>query len=223
MKYVVFDTETSGLDFKEDKILSCHAQVWENDELVHQDTWYLDWDIDVPEEASAVNGLTREWLNKHGRKDVEECILEIYETVFSVNIIAAYNLPFDMTMLYHHAKNQGIPIEYDIANKDNIYVDPLVIDKKVDRYRKGKRNLAVVAEHYGFEVEESRLHDATYDVEMTQKLVAMFLKRWKLPISRLRDEVINSALEQQYSLEKYFKKKENDPNYTISKGFPIYV
>ena len=58
--------------------------------------------------------------------------------------VVAYNAPYDFSLLKYEALRHGI--EPIIAPAP--VIDPLVLDKAHDRYRKGKRTLEVVAAHY---------------------------------------------------------------------------
>lgn len=61
------------------------------------------------------------------------------------------------------------------------------IQDKFDKYKKGGHQLITVAKRNGIEVEEDRLHAADYDVEVTEKLVKVFLNRAWRELASLRE------------------------------------
>ena len=59
----------------------------------------------------------------------------------------AYNAAYDFTILHYEAlRNNVAPLAFGTV------IDPLVIDKTIDKYRKGKRNLVSAAERYQVEL-----------------------------------------------------------------------
>ena len=71
--------------------------------------------------------------------------------------IVAYNAAYDLTLLEREAARYGIA---PLPGPGPV-IDPLVIDKAVDRYRRGKRTLTAAAEHYGVALPNA--HDAGAD------------------------------------------------------------
>lgn len=59
-RYTVWDLETTGLDPQTCRIVEVAAIVVENGEVVESYSAILNHDIDIPEGASAVHGITRE-------------------------------------------------------------------------------------------------------------------------------------------------------------------
>jgi DNA polymerase-3 subunit epsilon len=63
----------------------------------------------------------------------------------------------------------------------------MVIDKAVDRYRPGKRKLAVTAEHYGVPMAEGSAHGATADVYASLRIAWTIAKRCSMANGEGRD------------------------------------
>jgi DNA polymerase-3 subunit epsilon len=155
-RIAVFDTETTGLDLKKARIVT--ATVVELDEtgnvVVDRDEWLADPGIEIPEVASNVHGITTAIAREKGR-DYREVVSEILDALrdcFSRGIpVVAYNAPYDFTILYHQAIELGLePISDPMP-----VIDPLVLDKQFDKYRKGPRRLEVTAEFYKVKLEDA--------------------------------------------------------------------
>ena len=158
----VFDLETTGLDHRASRIVTACAALIDSDGKVigNDHEWLANPGIPIPVEASNVHGVTDEIAQSQGRP-LEEVVGEIVSTLRSYfeagTPVVAYNAPYDFTILRNHAQlfNLDWPAELSPI------IDPLVIDKKVDRYRSGKRRLEIVASHYGVNLDEA--HNATAD------------------------------------------------------------
>nr|WP_176980898.1 3'-5' exonuclease [Microbacterium humi] len=157
----VFDLETTGIDVAQSRIVSANVSVLDGDGGI---TRRLDWlanpGIPIPEQASRIHGITTERAIAEGRV-AAEVVAEIVTTLselFEAGIpVVIYNAPYDLSLLHYEAVRHGItPID-----DPRPIIDPLVIDKAVDRYRKGKRTLDVVAAHYGVELLDA--HEAASD------------------------------------------------------------
>jgi DNA polymerase-3 subunit epsilon len=64
--------------------------------------------------------------------------------------MVVFNAPYDLTVLDAEAARHGLPsLSARRGWGPAMILDPLVIDRRVDRYRRGKRTLLASAEHYG--------------------------------------------------------------------------
>lgn len=221
----VIDTETSGTDIENDRIVTCYAMIQNiKGEVEWEHNWIIDPGVEIPTGASDVHGMTTEWVQQNGRKDVKKAIQEIYltlkEMVEKGIPIVAFNLPFDAGLIDREVRRHGNPNGLDKLAENAIFFDPFVADKQVDPYRKGKRKLVNVAQHYGIEVDESKTHAADYDVYLTGKVAWRILQtKIKKPLKDLQAELAQWKASQAASLEKFFK----DSGKLSSKGTPIKV
>ncbi|QDP65464.1 MAG: hypothetical protein Tp182DCM212571_82 [Prokaryotic dsDNA virus sp.] len=60
-------------------------------------------------------------------------------------------------------------------------VDPLVLDRHFDKWRKGKRKLANLAENYGVTVDDEMLHDAAGDCFLAGMVAARQIEMYGVP------------------------------------------
>ena len=72
--------------------------------------------------------------------------------------IVAYNGVYDFTVLAAELARRNMA-ELAVAG----IVDPFVLDKQADTYRKGKRTLAVVSEHYEVVLDNAHTSQADFD------------------------------------------------------------
>jgi DNA polymerase-3 subunit epsilon len=170
-----------------------------------------------------VHGVTTERARAEGReaREVVQEITAALRALLAAGIpVVAYNAAYDLTLLRNEALRHGIePIE-DPAP----VIDPLVIDKRVDTYRKGKRTLDIVAAHYGVELTDA--HDAAADAiaagRIALALVARFANDLPGTVTDLHEAQAAWAAEQAEDLTRYFVKiGKFSPGQTIDGSWPI--
>jgi DNA polymerase-3 subunit epsilon len=228
---LVFDTETTGVNVAEDRILTCYMAEYTSDmNKVSEQSWVINPGVHIPEEASSVHGMTDEWIHEHGRRDRENAVYEIFERLsIAVNAgvpIAAFNLRFDLTLLHHEMLRYGNGSGVMPIVEDGVFYDALVHDKGRDKFRKGKRTLQAICEHNGIEFNDSEAHAAEYDVLKTAELSFKLLKKEKrLKVEELMPLLVKWESEQSESLESYFAKcgkTNNDGSrILIDRGWPL--
>lgn len=237
IKTVTFDTETTGVDTENDRIITCFMRAKDGDKVVFEQNWVIDPSVEVPKEASDVHGMTTEWVRENGRKDdaeaIDEIVMELDKYAGWGFLVCGFNQAFDLAILESEAKRHfgadGLALR---SRPQTEYLDPVIFSRKFDRFKKGGHQLITVAKRNGIEVEEDRLHAADYDVEVTEKLVPIFLNRaWK-ELAPLRqgltpDEFVTKLQEWQAETKKewaddlttYFAKQGK----TEDDGSPIVV
>ena len=99
--------------------------------------------------------------------------------------------------------------------------DPLVIDKAVDRYRKGKRRLENAAEFYQVRLDDA--HNATADAIAAGRVAQAIAKRWadELPATaaELHELQIKWSDANDASFEDFMRRQ--NPDFTITRGWPL--
>lgn len=114
--------------------------------------------------------------------------------------VVAYNASYDFSLLAHEAVRYGIEALADPAP----VIDPFVIDKAYDRYRRGKRTLEVVAQHYAVALDDA--HEAAADAIAAGRVAHALARRFSLPetLTELHSRQIGWARSQAASLTEYF-------------------
>lgn len=224
-RFVGFDIESTGIDPKTDRIVTFSIIVKDGEDTnTHE--WLIDPGVEIPQGAAEVHGITTDVARANGDEPAK-ALSEIWNAlVFYAGggIFTAYNCPFDLTMLREELKRHGI-IDQDSGLVEELVavtgiIDPLVIDKAVDPYRRGSRKLVDVAEHHGFSL--TNAHNSTADVEATIFLADMFLTRFikKATIPQLMELQATSKSEQAASLSSYFQKQGRE-DWEVDGSWPI--
>ncbi|MFE7354768.1 3'-5' exonuclease [Streptomyces sp. NPDC057543] len=183
-----FDTETTGVDVEEDRIVSAA--------LVVQDTaggrtrvtrWLVNPGVPVPVAATAIHGLTDDHLQRNGRWPapvVEEIARALAEQCTSGRPLVVMNAPFDLTLLDRELRrHRASSLARYLQNTPLCVLDPRVLDKHLDRYRKGRRTLTDLCELYGVVLDGA--HDAAADAAASLELVRAVGRRFSSRLERL--------------------------------------
>ena len=217
----VFDLETTGIDVTTSRIVSANVSILGPDGAILERTdWLADPGVEIPAQASNVHGITTEHARAEGRP-AREVVAEIVAAVRAILhrgiALTVYNAPYDLSLLRHEAVRHGIE---PLVNPAPI-IDPLVIDKALDRYRKGKRTLEAAAAVYGVELIDA--HDAGADAiaagRVAQAIAAREPDKLTIPADELHRRQIEWSAEQQTSFAEYMRRTHN-PDFVESIGWP---
>ena len=101
-------------------------------------------------------------------------------------------------------------------------IDPLVIDKAVDRYRRGKRTLTATAEHYGVALPNA--HDAGADAvaagRVAQAIARAFPELAAIAVADLHARQVDWCREQAESYQAW-RRANGEPEFTTSGAWPV--
>ncbi len=217
----VFDLETTGIDVESSRIVTATVAVLDaTGNVVERTDWLLDPGIEIPEGATAVHGITTDHALKHGRMAADG-VAEIVATIRTLLArglpLVAYNAPYDLTLLNRESMRHGIPPLVAPAP----VIDPLVIDKGVDRYRRGKRTLAVTSAFYGVSLDDA--HDSGADAIAAGRVAQAIAKvhGGSLPgtITELHALQVVWCKEQAASFQDYMR-RGRDPEFVAAGGWP---
>ncbi|MFF1905761.1 3'-5' exonuclease [Kitasatospora sp. NPDC058218] len=169
-----FDTETTGVDVETDRIVSAALVVQLSPGAAPQTTsWLADPGVPIPDGARAIHGIGDERVRAHGRPApavVAEIARALAEQARAGRPVVVMNAPYDLTLLDRELRRHRATALADALGPDGLLVlDPRVLDKHVDRYRKGRRTLTDLCAHYG--VELTGAHDAAADATAALGLV----------------------------------------------------
>lgn len=166
---VGFDTETTGVDVTQDRIVTA-AVVRRHGTSTSVRSWLLDPGVEIPEGAAAIHGITTEHARRHGSdaaEGLDQIADELARALDRDEPLVAFNASFDLSLLDAELRRHGLPTLPDrIAREVRVVLDPLVMDRALDRFRRGKRTLGDVAVHYRVESSD-RLHTADVDTLAT--------------------------------------------------------
>lgn len=188
-----FDTETTGVDVRHDRVVTA-ALVMRDAAGTRQRTWLIDPGVEIPEAASTIHGVTTERARAEGRPPavaLDEIAAEIVNAQTAGVPVVAYNASFDFAILDHELTRWNLPTLAQRLGRDvGPVLDPLVIDRGLDRFRRGKRTLSHLCEHYQVTA-TAELHTAEVDVLATMEvldcLVAVYPELGEMPLASLAD------------------------------------
>lgn len=218
----VFDLETTGVDVRTSRIVTAHVGLLDaHGEVVEKHDWLADPGVEIPEGASAIHGVTTERARAEGRPapQVVGEILATLQVYLDAGIpVTVYNAPYDLSLLDHEARRYRLePLHEPLP-----IIDPLVIDKAVDRFRRGKRTLSVTAEHYGVRLDDA--HEASSDAiaagRVAQALARRFSAELAVSSARLHSMQIEWSSEQCASFQDYMRRVK-DPDFVVDAGWPL--
>ncbi|NEB79419.1 3'-5' exonuclease [Streptomyces sp. SID14478] len=163
---VGFDLETTGTDPREARIVTgAVIEVRDGAVLGHRQ-WLADPGVPIPDEAVAVHGISTERAASEGdpADRVADALAEVLVAYWRTGVpVVAYNAAFDLTLLSAELARHGLPSLSERLGgvAPAPVIDPYTIDRTVDRYRRGKRNLEAVCTEYGVTLDAA--HDASAD------------------------------------------------------------
>ena len=218
----VFDLETTGVDVTTARIVTAFVGVLSADgALISSRSWLADPGVEIPAGAAAIHGVTTERARAEGRSAslvVREIVDELAARAADGLPLVVYNAPYDLTLLKHEARRHHagpfVP--------PTVVIDPLVIDKAVDRYRKGKRTLEAACAHYGVTLDGA--HDASVDAIGAGHVARAIIERYsgELPAT-LTELHAQQALWHQQQADSFesWMRASKDQNFTADRGWPI--
>lgn len=166
--FVAFDTETTGVDVAVDRIVTAAAIVFRGGVEVDTREWLIKVDIDIPEAASAVHGVTSDISQSQGLDQIA-ALTDIRNFLIDQQLpIVCFNSQFDRAILEANLVRVGLSGVGGVPD-----ICPYVIDKHMDKYVKGKaqRRLQPTVARYGLELREDDWHGALADSRITGLLL----------------------------------------------------
>ncbi|OFL63310.1 hypothetical protein HMPREF2758_04795 [Facklamia sp. HMSC062C11] len=156
--YIVFDTETTGLDPYYDSIIEVAAIKYKNGEEVERFQELVNPQYGISSFITDLTGITNEML-KDARDEL--AVLRGFYDFVGDSVVIALHAHFDLNFLY-----DGLLENYNIKF-DNDFVDTMRIARRLldelDHHR-----LKDLAKYYGYEYQGG--HRAEFDAELTAKI-----------------------------------------------------
>ena len=215
-RMLAFDLETTSANPKEARIVTS-ALVRIDGRDVQKVEHLADPGIEIPQEATNVHGITTEKARAEGRphedvlKDTVEAIKAAWEDGLTLIV---YNAAFDLTVL------RSLTGDFTVTGP--VY-DPYVIDRVSDKWRKGKRTLGAVCEHYG--VELGNAHEATADALAAARVAWKQVRQHYPNLAQMDDNELMEFqavkwYEDRVAFKKYLEGKGRDAS-DVSTAWPL--
>jgi DNA polymerase-3 subunit epsilon len=176
-----FDFETTGIDRFNDVPVSYALVTVIATEVTDIEAGLIDPGRPIPEEATAVHGISNERARAEGLA-LPEAIKKVSDAVLDASRrgvpLVGMCLDYDLTLLDTQCARffgQGL-VE---RGWNGPVLDASVVDRHVDRYRPGRRTLSALCELYGIDI--GNAHDASADaIASVNVLIAMFARYGQL-------------------------------------------
>jgi DNA polymerase III subunit epsilon len=193
--FVAFDLETTGIDPFHDVPVSygfVEHIVDGSEVFVESDGDLINPGRPIPPGASAVHGISDDQVAS--AMDLSEAVEMIAARISAIwrhgGAIVGMNVSYDLSMIDACCRRLGLPAFVERGAIGPV-LDVLIIDRKLDKWRKGKRKLTDLCEVYGVSLEDA--HSAVDDAAAS--LQVYFALAEKYPeIAKLDVDSINSTL-----------------------------
>jgi DNA polymerase III alpha subunit (gram-positive type) len=193
-KYLIFDTETEGLNLISSKPWQIAWIVAEGKNIISKNDRFIKWDnLKVSDGAAKITGFSYDQYERRA-EDPMEVFNDFSKYLFDPEyiIIGQNLLGFDVYMINVWMKLMGLKSDYSYVNRiidtkslaTAIFKNILIPSsdngcswqyKLLNHKERGlKTSQSFLLKHYNIPHEASRLHDALYDIEMNFQI---FLKQ----------------------------------------------
>lgn len=185
---LALDLETTGTDTETDRIVTATLVSVTPGSPAESTSWLADPGIEIPGESTEVHGIDTEHARTHGRP-VGTVVAEITEALAArwspTTPLIAFNASFDLSLLDAESRRHlgsALPISGPV-------VDPLCMDRHVDRYRKGKRTLSALCEHH--RVQAGEAHTSAGDAIAAARLAWRLAKSYPEQLGQVEPRALH--------------------------------
>lgn len=232
-----YDVESTGVDVYTDRIVTVALVDVRPGNRPAISRYVVDPGIDIPDEASAVHGYTRDRAIAEQTHTPEQMLFEVTgRLALSLGHgipVVAMNAAYDLTILEaenlrHHI--EGLLIRLGHGGIQPI-IDPFVLDKYADRYRKGGRKLVDLCATY--DVRHTGAHDSAGDALASCRLWPRILAKHTTKfrgqsLPALHQSQVGWRREQMDGLRAYFDRQGTvhdgcDPGWPLLNGLARVV
>lgn len=161
-RFIVLDTETTGFDYKEDRILSIGAVWIENLQIIIAKSLevYVSQDHFNPETVEIHGLLKNENISKLNEIEAIKKFLEYIED----SILVAHHAVFDIKMINRALKRQGLPkLKNVVLDTVDLHRRTIIKSNLIDQ----KKNYTLDELAYFYDIDLSDRHTAAGDAYIT--------------------------------------------------------
>lgn len=227
-----YDVESTGVDVYEDRIVTVALVDVRPTQRPVIRRYVVDPGIDIPDGAAAVHGYTRDRAIAEATHTVDQMLFEVTgQIALSLGHgipVVAMNAAYDFTIL--EAENLRHGVEGLVARLGHggiqPVIDPFVMDKHADKFRKGGRKLTDLCGTY--DVRHTGAHDSAGDAlaacRMWPKIIAKHPAMFRgQSLPGLHQAQVGWRREQMDGLRAYFDRKGTvhdgcDPGWPLLNG-----
>lgn len=225
-----FDIESTGVDVATDRILTLTLIDIEPGTRPTAHSWLINPGVPIPEGATAIHGITNEHVAAHGM-DPGQALFEAAGLI-ALGLghgkpLVTMNGSYDLSLFEHECLRHGVDtLASRLGGPAGIkpVIDIGVLDKRIDRYRRGGRKLTDLCATY--RVRHTGAHDAEADALAACRLWPKIMEHPDLrgaTLGELHAAQVRWRREQVTSLEEYHRRKgkldgDYDPHWPLLKS-----
>lgn len=222
---LAFDTESTGTDPLSARIVTAAAVLIgpadAGPRSIDAREWLVNPAIPIPAQATEIHGITDE-IAATGRPTPDALVevAGILEGAWTRGLpVIAYNACYDLTLVATElARNDMPPLTVGHV------IDPLVIDRAVDKYRKGKRTLDVTCQHYRVALDGA--HEAGADAIAAARLAWRLAQTYpalvgELSLAELHEAQVGWQQSWADHYAEYLRTKGGKPDAVIDGSWPV--
>jgi DNA polymerase-3 subunit epsilon len=223
-KLGAFDLETTGTDTAGDRIVTAsYIELDAQAGTVTEHEWLINPGIEIPQGATDVHGVTTEHAREHGREP-REAIAEInakLNAAYAEGIpVIGFNISYDLSLLHNESTRNDLT-----PGQPRRIVDVAVLDKRVDKYRKGGRKLTDLCGLYGVVLNNAHTSaaDAMATARVCWKMAEKYPEQLQIPLDELHEHQKAWRADQSAGLQSYYRKSKNDETIMIAPQWPVIL
>lgn len=225
MRRAGWDTETTGVLVSEDRIVTAAVVFTGGGKPDQTFTWLLNSGRPSHPKAIETHGITDEQQVAEGQ-DPKVALDDIASKLVAAldwgMPLVGFNVPFDWSMLDRDLARNGLPSMAErLIRPLTGLVDALLLDRVVDKYRKGSRQLTAVSAHYGVVLENA--HTADADAWAALRVADQIMARFPVPAAMDAADLFAAQVGWYRAwaegIEAY--KRKSDPNVVIPREWPL--
>lgn len=215
-RMMAIDFESTSADPEVARPVSCCVAWVGGGEATELRRWLINAGVDIPAEATAIHGITTEQVRAGGvpvKAAVEGILGELDIAHAEQMPLVVMNARYDLTLLdREHRRQFGEDLPIGLFRP---VVDPMVIDRALDKWRKGKRTLTDLCATYRVNLDGAHAadSDALAAARLAWRMAGVFPVECA-NLENLHDKQTAWAAEQATSLADYFRRlaaQQSDP------------
>lgn len=222
--WLAVDCESTGVDPFTARIVEVACVEVAPDGSVGDDGYcvIVDPGVDIPAEAAAIHGITTERARAEGVQPAD-ALAEVAARIFEHGHrpVVGFNLRYDWPLLVVESIRHGV--EFPVMAPA---LDPFLLDRMCDQFRKGGRKLVQVCEHYDVALDEADAHGALADAVAAARVMRALLARYpEIAEGSLASVFLRQIQGHEVWREGFvdWKRRSSDPSFDIPAGWPIPV
>ncbi|AJT41524.1 3'-5' exonuclease [Psychromicrobium lacuslunae] len=202
-----FDLETTGRNPLTARLVTASVVLLDaNEAILASHEWLADPGVEIPAEATAIHGISTDHARAEGQPATQVLgeLSTLLANYFAQQIpVIGFNACYDFSVLKYESARHGLAEITALP-----VIDPFILDKQVDRFRKGKRTLVACCEHYHIPLLAA--HTSAADALAAARLATAIARQYpelQLPATQLHQEQVKWAAAQAQNFQDFLREQ----------------